>query len=203
MERDYIPDADLKALAWLEPELDALLADVAARYRAELENSWRDRLGEAAEAVVLSALKRDGRKAVQVSLVSAAYGYDVEVSGPPTGRIEVKGAGPATSGSFHLTRHEFDTALRYPETFSVVQVIFHPCAFRADVLGPEHVADVRQVTAQVLRSIAPEDTETFIWEQSALFTPPAVAWRPTDLRPAADFAIPGLWQSGDVEGIWC
>ncbi|WP_194292652.1 protein NO VEIN domain-containing protein [Streptomyces katsurahamanus] len=190
--RDYIPDADLKALTWLEPELDALLADAAAQHLAAEGEVWRERLGEAAEAVVLSALRRTGREAVQVSLVSAAYGYDVEVSGDPVERIEVKGAGPETRGSFHLTRHEFETARRHPDTWSVVQVVFRPDAFRADVLGPEHVADMIRLMPQAVRAVVPEDTDAFVWEQSALLTPPAEDWRPTGLRPAADFSAPGL-----------
>ncbi|NEA46545.1 DUF3883 domain-containing protein [Streptomyces sp. SID10815] len=190
--RDYIPGNDLKVLSWLEPGLDALLLDVAVRHRAVQEDAWRERLGEAAEAVVLSALRRDGRKAIQVSLVSPAYGYDVEVSGPPTERIEVKGAGPETSGSFHLTRHEFDTALRHPDSFCLMQVVFHSCAFHAEVLRAEHVADVKRLTPQALRSIVPEDNATFAWERSALLRPSVSVWQPSALRPAADFTAPGL-----------
>ncbi|MFI6575313.1 DUF3883 domain-containing protein [Nocardiopsis sp. NPDC050513] len=189
---DYIPDADLKALAWLEPGLDSLLVDVAVMHHSTQEDVWRKRVGEAAEAVVLSALRREGRLARQVSLVSPSYGYDIEIGNPPLERIEVKGAGPETSGSFHITRHEFETALRYPDTYSVVQVVFHSSAFSAEVLRGEHVAAVIRLASQVLCSIVPADTETFTWEQSALLRPPTIAWRPTALRPEEGFFVPGL-----------
>ncbi|MCX4762428.1 DUF3883 domain-containing protein [Streptomyces sp. NBC_01275] len=190
--RDYVPAADLKALAWLEPELDALLLGVAVQQRRADEEAWRERLGAAAETVVLSALRRAGRDAVQVSLVSDAYGYDVEVCDPPPAQIEVKGAGPETREGFHLTRHEFETAQRRPDTWRLVQVVFHSCAFSADVLDPGHIADVRQLTPRALRAVVPEDTAAFFWEQSALLTPPATAWRAADLKPSADFSAPGL-----------
>jgi hypothetical protein len=199
--RDYIPDADLKALAWLEPGLDALLIDVAALHRTSQEDVWRARLGEAAEGVVLSALQNEGRTAVQVSLISASYGYDIEVCGSPTERIEVKGAGPGTAGSFHLTRHEFETALHYPNSFSVIQVVFRSHAFSADVLRPEHIAGMIRLTPQALRSTVPEDTEMFTWEQSALLTPPRAVWSSVGLRLAEDFAAPGLRRPGGASGI--
>ncbi|MFI5819121.1 protein NO VEIN domain-containing protein [Streptomyces rishiriensis] len=193
--RDYVPAADLKALAWLEPELDTLLTDAAAQQRRADETAWRERLGAAAEAAVLSALRRTGREAVQVSLVSDAYGYDIEVCDPPTAQIEVKGAGPHSRGSFHLTRHEYETARRRPGTWRLVQVVFHSSAFTAApaaVLGPAHVAEVLCLTPEALRAAVPEDTDAFVWEQSALLTPPTTAWKTLDLKPAADFSAPGL-----------
>jgi hypothetical protein len=192
--RDYVPAADLKALAWLEPELDAVLIDAAAEQRRADEDAWRERLGAAAEAVVLSALRRAGREAVQVSLVSDAYGYDIEVCDPPTAQIEVKGVGPQTRGSFHLTRHEYETAQRRRGTWRLVQVVFHSSAFTATVLGPAHVAEVLCLTPEALRDVVPEDTDAFAWEQSALITPPTTAWRTVDLKPATDLTAPGLRQ---------
>ncbi|MGW0944312.1 protein NO VEIN domain-containing protein [Streptomyces sp. NPDC002623] len=190
--RDYIPAADLRALAWLEPDLDALLLDAAAQQRWADEEAWRERLGAAAEAAVLSALRRAGRDAVQVSLVSDAYGYDIEVRDPPVGQIEVKGAGPETRGTFHITRHEFETSQRRPDTWRLMQVVFQSSAFSADVLGAGHIAEVLQLTPRALREVVPEDTRAFVWEQSALLTPPATAWRPADLTPSADFSAAGL-----------
>lgn len=192
--RDYVPAADLKALAWLEPELDALLIDAAAQQRWADEDAWRERLGAAAEGAVLSALRRAGREAVQVSLVSDSYGYDIEVCDPPTAQIEVKGVGPQTRGSFHLTRHEYETAQRRRGTWRLVQVVFHSSAFNAAVLSPDHIAEVLCLTPEALRAVVPEDTDAFVWEQSALLTPPATAWRTVDLKPAADFSAPGLRQ---------
>ncbi|MGQ4361265.1 protein NO VEIN domain-containing protein [Streptomyces sp. SAS_272] len=190
--RDYVPAADLKTLAWLEPELDALLLDAAAQQRRADEDAWRERLGAAAEAAVLSALRQAGREAVQVSLISDAYGYDIEVCDPPTAQIEVKGVGPQTRGSFHLTRHEYETAQRRRGTWRLVQVVFHSSAFTAAVLGPAHVGEVLCLTPETLRDVVPEDTDAFVWEQSALITPPTTAWKAVDLKPAADFSAPGL-----------
>ncbi|WP_079141835.1 DUF3883 domain-containing protein [Streptomyces sp. LUP30] len=190
--RDYIPSADLAALAWLEPDLDALLFDAAVQRRNSEEEAWRERLGAAAEAVVVSALRRAGRQVAQVSLVSDTYGYDVEVFDPPPKQIEVKGAGPETRGGFHLTRHEFETSQRRPDSWRLVQVVFHPSAFTADVLDPSHIVDVLQLTPRVLRDLVPEDTRAFVWDQSALLTPPTTAWESAGLKPAPDFSAPGL-----------
>ncbi|MER5978622.1 DUF3883 domain-containing protein [Streptomyces sp. NPDC001857] len=190
--REYIPAADLKSLSWLEPELDSVLLDAAAQLHRADEEAWRDRLGAAAEAVVVSALRRKGRRAVRVSLVSDAFGYDVEVCDPPREQLEVKGAGPQTRGSFHLTRHEFETSQRHGNRWRLVQVVFRSDAFTVDVIDSSHVAEVLLLTPQALRTVVPEDTRGFVWEQSALLTPPADAWTSADLKPAPDFTAPGL-----------
>lgn len=190
--RDYIPDADLKALLWLEPELDALLLSVGAQLKQAGQDAVRELLGEAAEAVVLSALRRERRDAVQVSRISDAYGYDIEVRGSSLERIEVKGTGPATRGSFHLTRNEFETGLRHARSWRLVQVVFDRSAFTADVLDRTHVLEVRQLCPGTIPEIVPDDTAQFVWEKSALLTPSEQAWLPSGLVPEDDFSVPGL-----------
>ncbi|MEV0261611.1 DUF3883 domain-containing protein [Streptomyces sp. NPDC050617] len=190
--RDYIPDADLKALRWLEPDLDAILLSTGTHLMQARQEMVRQRLGEAAEAVVLSALRREDRHAVQVSRISDAYGYDVEVRGPHIDRIEVKGAGPATRGSFHLTRNEFETGLRHPRSWRLVQVVFEGSAFVADVLDRTHVAEVLELAPGAVRDIVPRDTPQFTWEQSALLTAPEQTWLPTGMAPGEDFSAPGF-----------
>ncbi len=193
--RDYIPDADLKALLWLEPELDSLLLSVGARQKQTWQEEVRQRLGEAAEAAVLSALRRAGHDAVQVSRISDAYGYDIEVRGTHVDRIEVKGVGPTTRGTFHLTRNEFETSLHHADSWRLVQVIFDGSAFLADVLDRSHIAAVLQLATGTIREVVPPDTSQFVWENSAKLTVPEGNWLPTGLVPSDDFQAPGFRSS--------
>ncbi|MHA6761751.1 protein NO VEIN domain-containing protein [Streptacidiphilus sp. PAMC 29251] len=190
--RDYIPEADLRALRWLEPDLDALLLAIGTQMNHARQEEVRQILGDAAEAAVLSALRRERREVVQVSRISDAYGYDLEVRKEPVDRIEVKGAGPSTGGSFHLTRNEFETCRRYGGGWRLVQVTFTASAFTAASLDSSHVAEMLQLSSAAILGMVPADTPQFTWEDSALLKAAGELWLPTALKPSEDFRAGGF-----------
>lgn len=193
--RDYIPEADLKALRWLEPDLDAMLLAIGTQRNHARQEEVRQILGDAAEAAVLSALRRERREAIQVSRISDAYGYDIEVREEPVDRIEVKGAGPSTGGSFHLTRHEFETCRRYGRGWRLIQVAFTASAFTAASLDGSHIGEMLQLNSAAIMNMVPADTPQFTWEDSALLKPCGELWLPTGLEPGKEFQARGFEDS--------
>ncbi|MCT9931449.1 DUF3883 domain-containing protein [Planotetraspora sp. A-T 1434] len=197
VSREYIPAEDLKALLWLEPELDRILLDTYVQLDQPDQAEIRKRIGEAAELVVFAALRHMGHKPVRVSQISDAYGYDIEVRGTGIDRIEVKAAGPTTRGTFHLTRNEYVKSLQYGKQWRLIQVIFNSAAFVADEIDASHVGAVHQLAPGTLQQVVPPDTPQFAWEGSALLSLPDTAWCSPRLVPDPDFKIPGIGRAAD------
>ncbi|WP_328708675.1 protein NO VEIN domain-containing protein [Microbispora hainanensis] len=190
--REYIPTEDLKALLWLEPELDEILLDAHAQLKQLDQAEIRERIGDAAELVVLAALRQAGHKPVRVSRISDLYGYDIEVRGSAIDRIEVKAAGPTTRGSFHLTRNEYVKSLQHGMQWRLIQVVFNSAAFVVEELHASHVEAVYQLVPGTLQKVVPPDTPHFAWQGSALLSLPDTAWCSPGLTLDPDFKIPGI-----------
>ncbi|MFE9693621.1 protein NO VEIN domain-containing protein [Micromonospora sp. NPDC005806] len=189
--RQYIPTADLRALEWLDPELDDMLIDVCRAVSGPRDAEVRKRIGDAAEAVVLAALRADGRHPTHVAAISDAFGYDIELAGPPRLRIEVKGGSANSRGTFHLSRNEYDKSRSYDDEWLLTQVVFANEAFVAPCLKPAHIIGIFEVSARWIESAVPPDTTEFAWTDSAMITPPPEAWRPAPYA-VADVILPGL-----------
>jgi hypothetical protein len=190
--REYIPTEDLVDLEWLEPELDLLLANVSRVLHARRDAAQREALGLAGELVVMAALANAGIAAAHVSLVSDMFGYDIECGGLPKRRIEVKSASEATMREFHLSRNEFDQSQALHGEWELVQVVFNPKVFVADVIDPTCVACVRTLAAAELDELVAGDTPFFRWEESAVLVPPETAWRTAALCLRASDELPSL-----------
>ena len=65
--REYVPSRDLEALPWIDPDLDGVLMDVGAEVESTRENAFRERMGVAAEELLMAAYERAGRSPLQVS----------------------------------------------------------------------------------------------------------------------------------------
>ncbi|MFF8956803.1 DUF3883 domain-containing protein [Streptomyces sp. NPDC014894] len=192
VERAYIPQPDLEALSWLEEALDDVLAE-ARRLVGDPDGADLSKaIGDAAEEIVVAALRAAGKEPVHVALVSDAHGYDVDVCEGPVRFLEVKSAGPKTLSRFHLSRHEFDTSVRQGDAWRLVQVVFAASAFVADPITAADVSCIRELPASVLRDLVPPDSPEFRWEESALIAPPPDSWRPSALRPDPCFVRPGF-----------
>ncbi|WBB77754.1 DUF3883 domain-containing protein [Micromonospora sp. WMMD882] len=190
--REYIPTADLHALQWLDPELDTLLTDVRREVSESHDAELRKRIGDAAEAVVMAALRRSGQDPSHVALISDAFGYDIEVSSPRKQRIEVKGCGTRSRGSFHLTRNEYEKSRLYGAEWVLVQVVFASNAFVAPKIDSGHVVGIFEICAADVASAVPPDTPEFVWTDSAVVTPSREAWHRSAESVAEDFELPGL-----------
>jgi hypothetical protein len=190
--REYIPENDLRALGWLEPELDNMLMLAYERLSSAESTNRAKEIGDAGELFVLAALRYAGALATHVAQFSDAFGYDIEVSKPGRQRIEVKAAGPKTAGQFYLTRNEFMSCGRYGKEWRVVQVVFNSAAFIAPELNPSHVAGIYALESEALLSIVPPDTEHFSWQESAKVRPPEESWLQADLVLDPDFKVPGF-----------
>lgn len=192
VEHAYIPQPDLDALSWLGEDLDEVLAEVrrflGARRRANLAKE----IGDAAEEIVVAALRAAGQEPVHVARISDAYGYDVELPEEPIRFLEVKAAGPQTADRFHLSRNEFDTCVRRGDAWRIVQVVFKASAFVADPITAADVCEIRELSAAAVHDLVPGDTSGFRWETSAVLTPSASLWRPSGLVPDPGFLRPGF-----------
>jgi hypothetical protein len=190
--REYIPKEDLASLGWLEPDLDRMLKLSYAQLSAAETASQKKAIGDAGELFVLASLRYAGARATHVAQFSDAFGYDIEVSAPSRGRIEVKAAGPKTAGQFYLTRNEFSACKHHGSGWRLVQVVFNSSAFIAKELDCSHVARIRALTAESLLSIVPSDTECFSWQESARIRPDQESWIQADLTLDPAFKIPGF-----------
>lgn len=191
VSRQYIPTDVLSDLEWLDPELDDMLVDVFRAVSLSPGTEIRRRIGDAAEAVILAALRAAGRHATHVSPISDTFGYDIESAGPPMLRLEVKGCSVSTRGSFHLSRNEYNKSQLFGEEWVLTQVVFRSEAFVSAVLKPGHIEGIFQVNARDIALAVPPDTTSFMWTDSAMISPRSTAWRPAPYT-VADVTLPGL-----------
>lgn len=196
VERAYIPQPDLDALSWLEEALDEVLAEARLLVGDPEGADLSKEIGDAAEEIVVAALRAAGKEPVHVARISDAHGYDVDVCEGPVRFLEVKSAGPKTLSRFHLSRHEFDTSIRHGNAWRLVQVVFEASAFLADLITAADVSCMRELPASTLRDLVPADSVAFRWEESALITPPPDLWRPSALEPDPSFVRPGFTAAG-------
>ncbi|MEV6096213.1 DUF3883 domain-containing protein [Nocardia sp. NPDC051981] len=190
--REYIPASDLDSLRWLEPNFDRLLIEAHDHAYSSAQTEWQKQIGDAAELFVLEALRYSGLNPVHVARISDVYGYDIEVLDPFTERIEVKAAGPRTARTFHLSRNEFDKSQQHGDEWRLLQVVFRSSAFIAEELDHSHIEGVYELDSRLLRRIVPPDSPRFLWEESALITPPKESWRHARLAFDPGFTIPGF-----------
>ncbi|WP_280473604.1 protein NO VEIN domain-containing protein [Nocardia asiatica] len=191
VQRELIPTDDLKALQWLEPRLDQVLVRSAADVNAAVDDKAAKALGDAAELLIIAALEYEGEQPVHVAKLSDAHGYDIEVPGRDIDCIEVKAASLATSGGFHITRNEFETAVYCGSRWRLVQVVFSNAAILADKIGANHIESIRELSHEALQRLIPPDTDTFRWEKSARISVPSNAWQDSEILPDPDFIVPG------------
>jgi hypothetical protein len=190
--REYIPESDLKALRWLEPDLDSMLTRAYEQLSSAESASHAKEIGDAGELFVLAALRYAGARATHVAQFSDAFGYDIDVNKPDRQRLEVKAAGPKTAGQFHLTRNEFMACERHGKEWRIVQVVFNSAAFIARELNVSHVTGIYALESATILSIVPPDTEHFIWQESAKIRPSEESWRQAGLVLDPNFKIPGF-----------
>lgn len=190
--REYIPTRDLEALLWIDPELDHLMMEIGAQVAVARENAIRERVGAAAELLLLAAFERAGRSPIHVAKLSDAYGYDIEMGGASLDRVEVKAAGPGTRGRFRLSRNEFEKSQIYRSQWRLVQVVFAASAFAANRIGPSHVDAILQLKDGVLGSMIPTDPPGFVWKESAELTPLEERWRAAEIELDPAFTTVGF-----------
>ena len=187
---EYVPDADLRRLAWLGPDLEPIVLSVHRAVTSAADDELCKLIGDAGELAIVSALQRIGVEPNHVALVSDAYGYDIEYgSRLDLHRLEVKACVERTVDRVIVTRNEYETADTFASSWRLVQVCFasrivvNGGATSADVLG------IRELPAGSLVSLAPPSADGFRWLDSAEFSPPQDLWRDSDLRVAADFRV--------------
>lgn len=190
--REYIPSADLEALAWLEPELDALLLGVHAKLNAVRQEQIAKRIGDAAEEILMAAFRFEGRSPVHVARFYDGCGYDIELPTLPLDRIEVKAASTNTRGRFRLTRNEFDQSTKFGAEWRVLQVVFTSEAFFADRVGCGHVVEIIAVSSSAVSQLAAADTPEFRWMESAEFAPASPDWIKVAISLDPEFSVLGF-----------
>ena len=187
---EYVPDADLRRLAWLGADLGPIVLSVHRAITAADEDELRKQIGDAGELAVVSALRRVGVEPNHVALVSDAYGYDIEYgTDQDLHRLEVKACVQRTAGKVIVTRNEYEKAAAFASSWRLVQVCFasgvvlNKRATHADVLG------IRELASDSLVALGPPATKAFRWLDSAEFRPPDDSWRDSALRVADDFCV--------------
>lgn len=162
-----------------EAELAALVPDPARREELLLalgrrfDDSHRRLVGEIGEEVVVVALRADleslgypelARAVRHLSLESDQLGYDISaprISGPPR-LIEVKAtaAAPVEAVTFHLSRNEAETGLRYSDWSLVVCAITDVAAREGEIVGWQ--------SAAAFAPSFPVDSSGGRWESAAI-----------------------------------
>lgn len=190
--REYIPEDDLKALKWLEPDLDKMLILAHKHSVKRFESAFRKAIGDAAELFIFAALQYSGVVASHVALFTDALGYDIEVITPYRKFVEVKACGPGTSDQFYLTRNEFEACRIHRDRWLLVQVVFNGSAFTEDVLDASSVLGIFELEPDRVLDIVPQDTSNFSWADSALLRPPEDWWQESTLVLDPDFQTTGF-----------
>ena len=169
--KEYVPKSDLQRLTWIEPELDQMLIDAFGAIVIRHDDAFLKAMGNAAELMILAAIRRAGGNPLHVSSLSDAYGYDIECPGAKTERIEVKAASMATLSRFHISRNEFDKSSLY---------------------GPEWRLVLKTAHHGALQELVPKDTPSFQWTESAQISPTSHAWNLFEVALDPDFFTPGF-----------
>lgn len=172
---ELIPTSDECSLSWLEGLRDPLLLELKARDSAG--DRFRAWLGSIGECLVVESEISCGRRVTHVALLSDAFGYDIESRGP-SGRvcIEVKTTLESASNRFFITRNEVEKARRLNSEWQLVQVVLKSDVLAADFVSPQHVVAARCLKSYQVCSLAPQDTNTGTWVDSARINPPDDAW---------------------------
>ncbi|WP_128911005.1 protein NO VEIN domain-containing protein [Granulicella sibirica] len=167
VKREYIPSWDLDELSWLDPDLDALLFEVASTVKDGEQGELRKQLGNAAELLMLDSLTRAGHDPLHVAAISDAFGYDIEARNIRVDRVEVKASSENTRSRFSLTRNEYEKSLLYGSQWRLVQIVFLNRAFVQKRFDAENVLGAYQLKDGALQRVIPSDTESFRWTESA------------------------------------
>jgi hypothetical protein len=190
VSREYIPAADLEALSWLGDALDQILMDVFRSVGAE-DDQIAKAIGDAAELIVLAALRQMEGSVLHVAQISDAFGYDIEHRrGAEVYRIEVKACSALTSDKFILSRNEFDKSQALSSEWKILQVVFKAGAVFGSSLGAEDVIQIRELTPEALIAICAPDSGNFRWRESAEFRPKPEDWTPCHLDLDPSFKVP-------------
>lgn len=190
VSREYIPVADLDGLAWLGESLDPILQDVFRSLQLE-DDQTSKAIGNAAELLVVAALKRLGGSVLHVAQISDAFGYDIECRHNDTAsRIEVKACSAQTSDSFILSRNEFDKSQIFRREWRLIQVVFRVGAVFGKTIGPDDVIALRELTPDTLFNLCPPDGNGFVWRESAEFRPSENQWAPCPLELDPSYRAP-------------
>lgn len=190
LNEEVVPIADREALSWLGDDLEAVLVAVYRDICEPDADQMLERLGMAGELAVMNALERAGMRPRQVSLISDAYGYDIEVEvGGQLNGIEVKTVVPRTAAQFFISRNEFEISRRMLSRWRIIQVMFSTAIVAAGKGTYADVLSLRELPSSVLHSLAPEDESHFRWTESALIVPPDDAWQVSELKVCEAFEI--------------
>lgn len=188
--REYVPDADLQRLAWLGSDLAPIVLSVHRAITSASDAKLRKQIGDAGELAVVSALERIGIAPSHVSLVSDAYGYDIEYqSGQDLHRLEVKACVRSTADRVIVSRNEYDKAVAFGSSWRLIQVCFASAIVVRKRATCADVLSIRELPGSSLIALTPPSTDGFRWVESAAFRPPDDAWNESALRVAADFRV--------------
>ena len=188
---ELVPQSDLDRLAWLGSDLAPIILDVHRSIASTFEDQLQKQIGDAGELAVVSALERAGKHPDHVSLISDAYGYDIEYrNGDYVQRLEVKACVQTTADRVIVSRNEYEKAAALKDSWRLIQVTFSSGIIVKRIAVASDVLLIRELSADSLVSLAPPSTDCFRWVDSAEFRPPATAWKETTLRVADSFTAP-------------
>lgn len=190
LTEELIPTADRATLAWLGDDLEAVLLAVHRDICEPEADDLLDRLGLAGELVVMAALEQAGFRPRQVSLISDAYGYDIEVEmAGEMHSIEVKSAVPRTASQFHISRNEFEVSGKRRNLWRIMQVIFSSAVIATGKVSQNDILALRELPSSALTLLAPQDESRFRWTDSAIVTPREDMWVSNELIVPSDYAV--------------
>ena len=185
-----VPTDDLVDLSWLGDELEPIIIGVLNQLQPPSDDLLRKQLGDAGEQIVVSALEREMLKPQHVALISDSYGFDIRYyQGGTEWKVEVKTCVPATRSKFYLSRNEFHTACRHPNSWKLVQVNLSSSTLINRRIKKQDILQIRELLAPKLISLAPKTSNEFDWIDTALFCPNAECWGDSDLHVAEGFVL--------------
>lgn len=188
--QEYVPDADLERLAWLGVDLAPIVLSVHRAITSASDAKLRRQIGDAGELAVVSALERIGIAPRHVSLVSDAYGYDIEYqTGQDLHRLEVKACVRSTEDRVIVSRNEYDKAVAFGPSWRLIQVCFASGVVVRKHVTCADVLSIRELPASSLIKLSPPATDGFRWVEAAEFRPSPGSWIQSALRVAADFHV--------------
>ena len=137
-----------------------------------------------------------GRYVSHVSLISDAFGYDIEsASGQSRYYIEVKTTLETRAETFFITKNETQKAAGLKDQWRLVQIVLTPEAITQEEITGVHVIEARALDSSTLLSLIPVDKDTGIWVDSAVIRPPSSAWTAEVLN------LPDDWHFGGYRFI--
>ena len=193
---EWMPTSGQRDLEWLGDFRDPILVGLH-RDRNGIEEfcGW---LGGVGEGLVVAIERHRGCKVRHVARISDAFGFDVASVGAEGRKcLEVKTTLESGVDRFFISKHEIHTAAALKDEWCLLQVVLNSTAVTEGLITRNEIQSVRFLTSAKVLALAPIDTSTGEWIDSARISAPHPCWSDWPFEIPLSWCVRGLSRQPD------